>query len=142
MKGINMKKLLFVMMLFCTIGILTTKAQAQSTTYTGTLEVTASNLSGTTTAENQQVYVVDNGTTATLTINGLSIGNYNNVSVEAVVTKDDSGVIGECVSLNVAGISMVQCQSVSGSITSDNCTLNMNLKALYIITVNVNFQSN
>lgn len=68
--------------------------QAQ-TPYTGTLTVKASN-GVTSSDENAQVTVVDNGTTATLAMYNLNIGGYTVSSVTAILDKAADGTITGC----------------------------------------------
>lgn len=139
-----MKNSLLTLIAFFTLSVLgTITAQAQSTkTFMGQLDVTASDLGATITNANQQVTVIDYGSTATVSINNLEIAGYTGVSVTLDVTKDSvTGNITGYSNLTVSGVSGVKCKGVSGNITTDNCTLSLNLTKS-IIRVTVDFQSN
>lgn len=139
-----MKNSLLTLIAFFTLSVLgTITAQAQTTTtFMGQLDVTASDLGATITNANQQVTVIDYGSTATVSINNLEIAGYTGVSVTLDVTKDSvTGNITGYSNLTVSGVSGVKCKGISGNITTDNCTLSLNLTKS-IIRVTVDFQSN
>lgn len=139
-----MKNLLLTVIAFFALSVLgTLTAQAQTTTtFTGDLDVTASDLGATITTANQQVTVIDYGSTATVSISNLSIAGYTGVSVTLDVTKDaTTGNITGYSNLTVTGVSGVKYKSVSGNVTTDNCTLALNLTKS-LIRVTVEFQSN
>lgn len=139
-----MKNLLLTVITFFTLSVLgTITAQAQTTTtFTGNLDVTASDLGATITTANQQVTVIDYGSTTTVSIINLEIAGYTGVSVTLNVTKDSAtGNITGYSNLTVSGVSGVKCKGVNGNITTDNCTLSLNLTKS-IIRVAVDFQSN
>lgn len=117
--------------------------QAQ-TTYTGTLSVSASN-GVTSSDENVQVTVVDNGITATLTMYNLNIGGYSVSTVTATLEKNTDGTITGCSSISVTGSlpGTVTPSSASGLITDSSCFVDMTMSAMFgIVTVDVSFQSN
>lgn len=133
-----MKNIVFSVIAFFTLLVLgTTSVQAQTTTFSGDLDVTASDLGATITTANQQVDVVDNGSTAIVSISNFEIAGYTGVSVTLNVTKDSAtGNITGYSDLSVSGVSGVKCKSVSGNITASNCELNLSLtKSLIRITV-------
>lgn len=137
-----MKRFVLSLIVFCVVSAMAV-VQAQ-TTYTGILSVSASN-GVTSSNENSQVTVVDNGTTATLTMHNLNIGGYTVSTVTATLEKTANGTITGCSSISVTGSlpGTVTPSSASGLITNNTCSVNMTMKAMFgIVTVNVSFQSN
>lgn len=137
-----MKRFVLLLIVFCAISAMAV-VQAQ-TTYTGTLSVSASN-GVTSSDENSQVTVVDNGTTATLTMYNLNIGGYTVSTVTATLEKTTDGTITGCSSISVTGSlpGTVTPTSASGLITDSTCSVDMTMKALFgVVTVDVSFQSN
>lgn len=133
--------LLSVITFFALIVLGTITAQAQTTSFNGDLDVTASDLGTTITTANQQVNVIDNGSTAIVSISNFGIAGYTGVSVTLTVTKDSAtGNITGYSDLSVSGISGVKCKSVSGNITTSNCQLNLSLTKS-LIRITVEFQS-
>lgn len=117
--------------------------QAQ-TPYTGTLTVKASN-GVTSSDENAQVTVVDNGTTATLAMYNLNIGGYTVSSVTAILDKAADGTITGCSRITVNGTlpGTVTPTSASGLITSNTCMVDISMSAMFgFVTVDVSLQSN
>ncbi len=137
-----MKRFVLSLIVFCTISAMAV-VQAQ-TTYTGTLSVSASN-GVTSSEENVQVTVVDNGITATLTMYNLNIGGYSVSTVTATLEKNTDGTITGCSSISVTGSlpGTVTPSSASGLITDSSCFVDMTMSAMFgIVTVDVSFQSN
>ena len=137
-----MKRFVLSLIVLCTISAMAV-VQAQ-TTYTGTLSVSASN-GVTSSDENVQVTVVDNGITATLTMYNLNIGGYSVSTVTATLEKNTDGTITGCSSISVTGSlpGTVTPSSASGLITDSSCFVDMTMSAMFgIVTVDVSFQSN
>ena len=137
-----MKRFVLSLIVFCTISAMAV-VQAQ-TTYTGTLSVSASN-GVTSSDENVQVTVVDNGITATLTMYNLNIGGYSVSTVTATLEKNTDGTITGCSSISGTGSlpGTVTPSSASGLITDSSCFVDMTMSAMFgIVTVDVSFQSN
>lgn len=137
-----MKRFLLSLITFCAISVMAA-VQAQ-TSYTGTLTVNASN-GVTSSDENAQVTVVDNGETATLTMYDLNIGGYTVSSVTAILDKGTDGTITGCSRITVNGTlpGTVNPTSASGLITSDTCMVDISMSAMFgFVTVDVSFQSN
>lgn len=136
-----MKRFVLLVLMFCSISAMAV-VQAQ-TTYTGTLNVSASN-GVTSSDENSQVTVVDNGTTATLTMYDLNIGGYTVSTVTATLEKTTDGTITGCSSISVTGSlpGTVTPLSASGLITDSTCSVDMSMSAMFgLVTVDVSFQS-
>lgn len=133
--------LLSVITFFALIVLGTITSQAQTTTFSGDLYVTASDLGATITKANQQVNVIDNGSTAIVSISDFEIAGYTGVSVTLTVTKDSTtGNITGYSNLSVCGVSGVKCKSVNGNITTSNCELILSLTKS-LIRITVEFQS-
>lgn len=137
-----MKRFLLSFITFCAISVMAA-VQAQ-TSYTGVLTVNASN-GVTSSDDNAQVTVVDNGTTATLTMYNLNIGGYTVTSVTATLNKTSDGTITGCSKITVNGTlpGTVSPSSASGLITGGTCMVDISMSAMFgLVTVEVSFQSN